>query len=198
MKKIIIVVLILILAMLCLTSCDQPTDFGKLNEMVSTKYLQMSIKVAINKSGEANGLVSDVVCLILSDTTKQVAYNLQEYATFDMDGDTITAPSEQIITKSGNVTIENGNVTSFTGDRVDYDFSNIGALNMTFSETCLANAKTADGTFTADITNISAFLGSDIVGATNAKVSVNVKTYSSITISYTANGSDVIITYTFG
>jgi hypothetical protein len=100
MKKIIIVVLILILAMLCLTSCDQPTDFGKLNEMVSIKYLQMSIKVAINKSGEANGLVSDVVCLILSDTTKQVAYNLQEYATFDMDGDAITAPSEQIITKS--------------------------------------------------------------------------------------------------
>lgn len=198
MKKIIIVVLILILAMLCLTSCDQSTDFDKLNEMVSTEYSQIAIKVTINKSGETTGLVNDISCIILNDTTKHISYKLQEYATIDMDGDTITMPSEQIVTKTGSVILEGGKVTSSTGDQVDYDFTNIGALNINFSDKCLANAKTKDGTFTADISDISAFLGSDIPGATNAKVSVNVKTYGAITISYTANGSDVTIGYTFG
>lgn len=198
MKKIIFVVVILLLATMCLTSCDQAVTYDKLNEMTDTKYSQMSIKVTVNKSGETSGLVNDIVCLILNDTTKQVAYTLQEYATFEMDGNTITAPSKQIITKSGTATIENGKVTSSTGDSVDYDFTNVGALNMTFSETCLANAQTKDGTFTADISDLNAFLGSDIAGAENAKVSVNVKTYGSITISYTANGSDVVITYMFG
>lgn len=196
MKKIVFVVVILLLATFCLTSCDQSTEYDKLNEMVSQSYQQVTIDVTVKKSGEADGLVHNIVCLSINDTTKHVAYTLQEYATFDVNGDTITAPDEQIVTKSGTAILDNGKVTTQTGDQVDYDFANVGKLNMNFNKACLSNSVVDGKNFTADVSNVALFLGNDIPGATNVKVSVDVQKYNSITLSYTANGSDITITYT--
>lgn len=197
MKKIVFVVVILLLATFCLTSCDQqPTQYDLLNEMVSKNYSQVSINVMVTKIGDTCRLESSIKCTNVSDNAKLIEYTLQEYATFDVNGDTITAPDEQIVTKSGTAILDNGKVTTQTGDQVDYDFANVGKLNMNFNKSCLSNSVVDGKNFTADVSNVALFLGNDIPGATNVKVSVDVQKYNSITLSYTANGSDITITYT--
>lgn len=198
MKKIIYIILVLILATLCFASCQQTSDFDKLNEMAYADHSQVSIGITVTKSGETQSLVHNIVVLYLNETTKHVAYTLQEYALFDIEGDTITIPSQQIITKNGAVTLENGKATDVTGDQVDYDFSSVGLPGMNFNDVCLENFKTENGTFSADISNMTLFLGKNIPNATNAKVYVNMQTLQSITLSFTVDGSDVTIVYTLG
>ncbi|MBO5867159.1 MAG: hypothetical protein J6Q55_03835 [Clostridia bacterium] len=196
MKKIIILVLVLILATLCFASCLQTDEYAKLNEISKKTYSQVKIDITVQKTGEQSKLVSNIVCININDDMQQIAYVLQEYAQIDINGDTLTMPTNQIVTKTGTVVLEGGKVSEHTGDQVEMDFSNVADLNMTFEDAYLSNAKTENGVFTADIFTLVGFWGRDVKGATNIKVAVNVETYKSITISYTANGSDVTIVYT--
>ena len=199
MKKIIIVILILILATLCLTSCNETSNYDKLNEMVNKVYSQVMIDVTVKNAENGTQLVSQIVSISTNDTTKQVAYVWQEYANFDVNGDTITAPSQQIVTKNGTVIYVNGQQDSITGEEPPHDLTKLGnKLYFSFGPFALTNEKTENGMFSADVTSQFMFLGTEIPGATNVKVSVNAQTYKSITLSYTANGSDVVITYTLG
>ncbi len=199
MKKIIFVMVILLVATLCLTSCDLTggDQYQKLNQMVNKSYSQVKMEVSVKKSGESIGLNSVIVCDIArSDDVKTVQYNLQEYASIDVNGDTITLPSQQIVTKSGSVILSNGEVISQTGDQVGLNFAKVGKITMNFVSVYLSNVKTENGIFSADVTNVIGFLGRDIFGATDVKVSVDVQTYKSITLSYVVNSSDVTIVYT--
>ena len=196
MKKTILVVLVLILAMLCLTSC-QDGKYAELNQISKNNYNQVQIDVTAQKSGESSALVSSFKVLN-ADKTKQIEYALQEYAKFDVNGDQISAPESQIVTKTGTVVVENGQITSQTGDQTSLDFAKIGELNFNFSDSCLFGAQTANGIFTAHVTSLTKFCGQNISGASNVKVTVDVQTFKTITLSYTANGSDVTIVYTLG
>ena len=196
MKKTILVVLVLILAMLCLTSC-QDGKYAELNQISKNNYNQVQIDVTVQKSGESSALVSSFKVLN-ADQTKQIEYSLQEYAKFDVNGDQISAPEIQIVTKTGTVVVENGQVTSQTGDQTNLDFAKIGELNFNFSDSCLFGAQTANGIFTAHVTSLTKFCGQNISGASNVKVTVDAQTFKTITLSYTANGSDVTIVYTLG
>ena len=196
MKKTILVVLVLILAMLCLTSC-QDGNYAELNQISKSNYNQVQIDVTVQKSGESSALVSSFKVLN-ADKTKQIEYSLQEYAKFDVNGDQISAPESQIVTKTGTVVVENGQITSQTGDQTNLDFAKIGELNFNFSDSCLFGAQTANGIFTAHVTSLTKFCGQNISGASNVKVTVDAQTFKTITLSYTANGSDVTIVYTLG
>ena len=199
MKKIIIVVLILILAMLCLTSCEQSIDYSQLNQMATKTYSQITMDITVQKGDDVK-LQSKIICISEDETSREIAFNIQEFATIDVDGDTITLPSQQIVTKSGNITFANGQVSVWDGDKVNYDFSNIGnKLGMLFSEHTLANAKVEDGMFKADVVNAFLFFGRDIAGAKSICVKVDIETYKCITVAYVAsNGSNVKIVYTLG
>lgn len=196
MKKTILVVLVLILAMLCLTSC-QDGKYAELNQISKNNYNQVQIDVTVQKSGESSALVSSFKVLN-ADKTKQIEYSLQEYAKFDVNGDQISAPESQIVTKTGTVVVENGQITSQTGDQTNLDFAKIGELNFNFSDSCLFGAQTANGIFTAHVTSLTKFCGQNISGASNVKVTVDAQTFKTITLNYTANGSDVTIVYTLG
>ena len=196
MKKIFFVILILILATLCFASCAEIGEYAKLNQISKNNYSQVRVDITVQKSGEQSKLVSNIVCINVDQTTQTVAYVLQEYAKIGVEGDTITLPDQQIVTKSGTVTLQNGVVTSQQGDQTTFDFANMGKLRFTFRDSYLANARTENGIFSAYVTNTTGFFGQSISGATNVKVAVDVNTYKSITISYTANGSDVTIVYT--
>ncbi len=196
MKKIIFVVLILILAMLCLTSC-QDGNYAELNQISKNSYNQVKIDITVSKSGDSSALVSSIKVLN-SDATKQIEYSLQEYAKFDVNGDQISAPEAQIVTKTGTVVLENGQIKSQAGDQANLDFAKIGELNFNFSDSCLFGAQTTNGIFTAHVTNLTKFCGQNISGATNVKVTVDVQTYKSIILAYTVDGSEVTIIYTLG
>ena len=196
MKKTILVVLVLILAMLCLTSC-QDGKYAELNQISKNNYNQVQIDVTVQKSGESSALVSSFKVLN-ADKTKQIEYSLQEYAKFDVNGDQISAPESQIVTKTGTVVVENGQITSQTGDQTNLDFAKIGELSFNFSDSCLFGAQTANGIFTAHVTSLTKFCGQNISGASNVKVTVDAQTFKTITLNYTANGSDVTIVYTLG
>ena len=196
MKKTILVVLVLILAMLCLTSC-QDGNYAELNQISKNNYNQVQIDVTVQKSGESSALVSSFKVLN-ADKTKQIEYSLQEYAKFDVNGDQISAPESQIVTKTGTVVVENGQITSQTGDQTNLDFAKIGDLSFNFSDSCLFGAQTANGIFTAHVSSLTKFCGQNISGASNVKVTVDAQTFKTITLNYTANGSDVTIVYTLG
>lgn len=196
MKKTILVVLVLILATLCLTSC-QDGKYAELNQISKNNYNQVQIDVTVKKSGENSALVSSYKVLN-ADTTKQIEYSVQEYAMFDINGDQISAPESQIVTKTGTVVLENGKVSSQTGDQTNLDFAKVGAINFNFSDSCLYGAQNVNGVFTAHVTSLTKFCGQNVSGATNVKVSVDTLTYKSITLTYTVDGSDVTIVYTIG
>ena len=196
MKKTILVVLVLILAMLCLTSC-QDGKYAELNQISKNNYNQVQIDVTVKKSGENSALVSSFKVLN-ANTTKQIEYSVQEYAMFDINGDQISAPESQIVTKTGTVVLENGKVASQTGDQTNLDFAKVGAINFNFSDSCLYGAQNVNGVFTAHVTSLTKFCGQNVSGATNVKVSVDTLAYKSITLTYTVDGSDVTIVYTLG
>ena len=123
MKKTILVVLVLILAMLCLTSC-QDGKYAELNQISKNNYNQVQIDVTVKKSGENSALVSSFKVLN-ADITKQIEYSVQEYAMFDINGDQISAPESQIVTKTGTVVLENGKVASQTGDQTGLRLSSL-------------------------------------------------------------------------
>ena len=169
----------------------------KLNQISKSNYNQVQIDVTVQKSGESSALVSSIKVL-KADKTKQIEYSLQEYAKFDVNGDQISAPESQIVTKTGTVVVENGQITSQTGDQTNLDFAKIGELNFNFSDSCLFGAQTANGIFTAHVTSLTKFCGQNISGASNVKVTVDAQTFKTITLNYIANGSDVTIVYTLG
>lgn len=196
MKKTILIVLVLILATLCLTSC-QDGEYAELNQISKNSYNQVQIDVTVKKSGENSALVSSIKVLN-ADATKQIEYSLQEYAEFDINGDTISAPESQIVTKTGTVVLENGQITSQTGDKTNLDFAKVGNINFNFSSSCLFGAQNTNGIFSAHVTNLTKFCGQNISGASNVKVVVDTQSYKSITLSYTVDGSEVTILYTLG
>lgn len=202
MKKIIFVIAVLLCAILCLTSCNLiPTigtpqaSYETINQLVKSNHSKLTIDVTTKPAGQNDGIVSQIVCTKVSETTNFVKYSIQQYATIDVDGETITLPENQIVTKAGSATFSNGQKTDSSGDQVDFDFSAIDKINLSFNADNFANAKFEGDSFTADVTNVKAFLGKDVQGVTNGKVSVNV-TEGVITLSGTANGSDVTIVYT--
>ncbi len=200
MKKIIFVIAILLCATFCLTSCDLvPTDtdvsYDAINQMIKADYSKLTIEITTKPTGESDGIVSEIICTNVSKTCALVDYIIQQYAIIDVDGDTITMPDSQITTKRGSVVLTDGKVTSSTGDEVDFDFANIDKINLVFNADNFANTNFNGADFSADVTNVKGFLGKDVQGVTNAKVSVNV-TDCVVTISGTANGSDVTVVYT--
>ena len=200
MKKIIFVIAILLCATFCLTSCELvPTvtdvSYDTINQMINADYSELKIEINAKPTGESDGIVSEIICRNVNETSKLITYSIQQYATIDIDGDTITMPDNKIVTKTGYAMVNNGAVTSNSGDKVDFDFSAIDKINLVFSADNFADAKFIDTVFTADVTNVKAFWGKDVQGVTNAKVSVNVTDWV-ITLSGTANGSDVTVVYT--
>ena len=65
MKKIIYIILVLILATLCFASCQETSDFDKLNEMAYADHSQVSIGITVKKSGETQSLVHNIVNIII-------------------------------------------------------------------------------------------------------------------------------------
>lgn len=202
MKKIIFVIAILLCATFFLTSCDllpsntsTKASYETINKMIKADYSKLKIEINTKPTGESDGIVSEIVCTNANETNKLITYSIQQYATIDVDGDTITMPDNKIVTKTGTVVVDNGEVTSNLGDKVDFDFSAIDKINLVFSADNFENANFNGANFTADVTNVKAFLSKDVQGVTNAKVSVNVADCV-ITLSGTANGSDVTIVYT--
>lgn len=201
MKKIIFVIAILLCATFCLTSCDlipvgtTDVSYQTINKMINSNYSKLAIEITTKPAGESDGVVSKIDCISINDSVKMVSYSIQQYAIINVDGDTITLPESQIVSKDGSVVITNGDVTTQQGDKVDFDFSAIDKLNISFSDKNLSNVTKKNGVLTANVTDVSAFLGVQIQGVTNAKVSADVVN-NVITLSGTANGSDFTVVYT--
>lgn len=201
MKKIIFVIAILLCAIFCLTSCDLipvgsvDVSYEAIHQMITADYSKLTIEITTKPAGESDGIVSKIEYLSVNDSVKMVNYSIQQYAKIEVDGDVITLPESQTTTKKGSVMLTNGNVTNSTGDEVDIDFDGIDKLNLSFNDQNLSNVTKKNGVLTANVTNVSAFLGMQIQGVTNAKVSADIVNRV-ITLSGTANGSDVTIVYT--
>lgn len=201
MKKIIFVIAILLCATFCLTSCDLipvgsvDVSYEAIHQMITADYSKLTIEITTKPAGESDGIVSKIEYLSVNDSVKMVNYSIQQYAKIEVDGDVITLPESQTTTKKGSVMLTDGNVTNSTGDEVDIDFDGIDKLNLSFNDHNLSNVTKKNGVLTANVTNVSAFLGMQIQGVTNAKVSADIVNRV-ITLSGTANGSDVTIVYT--
>ncbi len=200
MKKLITIVVLLLSLLVVFSACDgllnpaTTVDFAKINQMVTEKHSKVQIDVSVVKTDATDVcLNSAFTCTYNDDSSILVQYRLEQFNLIDVNN----MPTEAKSVKQGSVTVKDGVVSNQTGEVVDVDFSAIAQPKITFSDSNLANGKVQNGIYTADVISISALMGSNVVGATNIKVSVNINALNSCQVSYQVNGSQVTLDYTF-
>ena len=148
----------------CLSACDnsgnQPSGgsasdgYDTLNAMLSANYSQITLTVT-DTFDERTSLKSEYA-INYSDSGITVNYTVEQFAEMDLNN-----PSADIkVTLSGEAKIEDGVVTVVSGDDVNLSAS-IARVGLVFKKEYFNNAVLSNVLFRADVTNPSAFLGSE-------------------------------------
>lgn len=183
-------------AVCCFGACAKNTDNGgndeydALNTMLKADYSQIALTVT-NTYDEDTSLKSEYT-ITYSDTQITVKYSVEKFVEISLDN-----PSAEVkTTLTGVAIIKDGDIT-FTGDDAGIT-ADIAYPGLTFKKSYFKNAQYADMYLIADVTNASAFLGSQLK-CTDMKVkAIFLDVFHEIQISYVSEiGSKVEYAYTF-
>lgn len=160
-------------------------DYAFLNEMLKGSYSQIVLTVENDFDGDT--LTSRYTIAYGESIT--VTYTVEEFA--------LLSSAEEIVTKSGKVTIAGGEVISTEGDDIGIS-ADVATLPFEFKESYFENAELGGNFFNADVEDAVGFLGRQIV-CTEMTVQANFGDgFSSLTIGYRASADErVKATYTF-
>ena len=185
MKRIVYILVILSLVLSLAACTDEITVYDRLSllSMRSYECITMNVKTTTNGvSLESSYTVSD----------GSVIFSVERLNPFSADSEDMKSKIQ------GIATVVDGVVTQLDGVPVELPSYTtlLGAFN--FKEDYFANAKETETSFSADITNLSDFIGNELT-AQFAKIVVNYDTLSfeSIVITYSTQSSYVVITYEF-
>jgi len=131
-------------------------------------------------------------------TANKVDYSIEQLNFLPSDGNLENVSPDYKTTIQGSATIENGKVTKLDDEAVnlpEYDELK-GAFD--FKESYFKNIQTESGKFTADVVNVSAFIGTDkSISDMKIVVEYNDMTFQKVTITYTTSNSSVTTVYGF-
>jgi hypothetical protein len=126
-------------------------------------------------------------------TETLISYNIDVFNSLSLGED-----NEFIITKSGEAFIENGEITSFNGDAVEIPEYETLVGKFTFRENNFKNAEITESTFSADVIDLGALLGTESSAkAGKIYLEFTLKKITKITLSYTESGAFVSAVYEF-
>jgi len=203
MKKIIISVILMIALLMSFVACDKGnTDNEQSPENETTVYdtLNKLSKQSYNKIKlNITTLTGDIELKAnYTLTANKVDYSIEQLNFLPSDGNLENVSPDYKTTIQGSATIENGKVTKLDDEAVnlpEYDELK-GAFD--FKESYFKNIQTESGKFTADVVNVSAFIGTDkSISDMKIVVEYNDMTFQKVTITYTTSNSSVTTVYGF-
>ncbi len=131
-------------------------------------------------------------------TSGDVSYSVEQLNLLPTDGNFANISPEYKTTLKGTALIENGKITKIDGDAVnipEYDELK-GAFD--FKESYFADVKISNGEFSADVTSVSKFIGTDKnISGLKIEVEYNDSAFEKITLTYKTANSTVTTVYEF-
>ena len=190
MKRILVALFLILSFVICLPSCteviEENPEFARFNEMFSTRFENYTITVsATNPDSLLTATETYVVNTVNGERT--VAYRIETFNLFEIDGESITVPDNYIAVTEG----------VYVGE--DAMNSKYDVPTFKFSNTCLTPDIIKSDVLCAYITSLNTFMGLN-VPATDAAVIVSVRNNVAdyIQISYRDSANNYIhITYAF-
>ena len=196
MKKVFFVSIAFVLALVCLVACGKtdpkPTELQlqKLTDALSADYSAVDVNIKTTVDGtELEGVFN-----VTFGEQTALHYSYQKLNELDING-----------SNDGFVSVVEGDAV--ISDDVVTDGENslnlsevaIGFTGFSFKTAFFASAQQSDNQFDADVTNPQGFLGKGDFAATNMHVHAVLANgaFVKLTLSYTASGTDVEVTYIF-
>lgn len=188
MKKPILMLAAVGAAACCFGACGESYDeYATLNEMLNADYSQVVLTVT-NTFDERTSL-SSVYTIKYFGVTVTVEYAVEQFTKIDASLD---GPAEDVITTlTGEMIIQGGVVTSRDGDDVNLT-AEVAYIGLEFKEEYFANVELTGNYLKAEVTNASAFLGSQLT-CTDMKVYATfIEVFNEITVTYTSESGSLV------
>ena len=117
---------------------------------------------------------------------------------FGEEGGGFTVPADRKTTYEGSATLSGGKVSSVTGDPLDLPAEMLSAETFDFSEENFTAVTERTGSFSAKVVRVEAFLGRAVTAeGMEVKVLYSSGRFTSMTVSYSANGAEILLSYRF-
>ena len=190
MKRILLAIVLILSLVICLPSCGEKEipenpEFARFNEMFQASFENYVITVC---STSASGYqLNNEYIITTADGVRSVAYTVETLNEIVVDGDLMEIPESFKNIEQGIYDAEISASSSFDVPKFNFSYK------------CIKSDIITPQSFSAQITSLAGFMGSDI-NATNAEFSISYSDNvpSSIEISYvTEENVTVIITYSF-
>lgn len=195
MKKFILILAMVCVAVCCLGACGKSESdsdsYDSLDEMMKMSYSQ--IDVSVTDTFDENTSLTNEYRIRYSGERITVTYAVEKFSAFELDG---PLPDFKT-TLRGEAVIENGAIVSVNGDEVDIPLT-VTKPGFTFKKKYFSDAKLTGAYFIADVKEPNRFFDTDLP-CTNMKVKATfLEVLHDIRITYTsASGSEVEYKYMF-
>lgn len=194
MKKQILMLTAVCAAACCLGACGEPYDeYATLNDMINADYSQ--VVLTVTDTFDEHTSLSSVYTIKYSGVTVTVEYEVEKFTKIDASLD---GPAEDVITTlTGVMVIEGGVVTSRDGDDVCLT-AEVAYIGLEFKKEYFANAELTGNFLRAEVTDASAFLGSQLTCTDMRVYATFIEVFNEINITYiSGSGSFVEYDYIF-
>lgn len=199
MKKSILTIAGVCAAACCFAACEgsannnvtESSKYDNLNEMLNKNYSQ--IVLTVKDTFDEDTYLTSEYTIKYSDSTVTVTYSVEKFTELSLDN-----PSAEVkTTLIGEIEIKNGTAVLISGIDINLT-ADIAEVGLTFKEEYFENTTLTDMTLQADVTNVSAFVGSQL-SCTDMKVKATfIEMFYNINITYTSeSGSFVEYSYIF-
>ena len=187
---------VLLISAICAFACalsacgkKEVNAYDKLNSMLDASYSQITISID-NTYTEEEITLESVYMLIYSQSEITVQYKVERFAEFTLENPTTDVKT----TYQGTAVIVGGIISG--GSEVGLT-ADIADLSLEFKEAYFENITLDSGSLTADVKDVSAFLGTELV-CTGMKVEAKFSdVLESITVTYSQSGHEVVYSYIF-
>lgn len=164
--------------------------YDALNEMFAAHYSEIVLTVT-DTFDEDTSLTSVYTFSYPSAENVVIHYTVESFGEISLDGGT------EKVTRTGTALITDGELILTTGDDIGIPES-FAKKGLTFRAEYFGNAQLTETAFSADVTNVSAFLGCELA-CSDMKVSASfADAFENLTVSFAAaDGSAVEFCYEF-
>lgn len=198
-KKIYLTVLCVIMALISLCGCSliqEVTDvYAELNKMAEVTYTKFTVDVASTMNGSELKSRYEVS---ISGNTSNISYSYEKLNTFEIVEGELIAPEEYKTVKTGTLVVKGDKIIEQNGEKIDISVDKITSPKLTFEKSYFRNVSDEKGNFSADVTNVSGFIGKEIkCSDMSTTIKYSNGKFTSVTISYTSEkGANIVIRYT--
>ncbi|MCM1194846.1 MAG: hypothetical protein NC099_00840 [Corallococcus sp.] len=201
-KKLICLLLVLLLALVCLSACEQndAVRLTEINRLLRLDYSEIEIEVLTEIENNVQ-LEGKYKVTRLSNGDTKVEYKYESINDFEIENGVITAPDEFKSVYTGTAIVRNGVVAEHNGAEIsDGDITKYATFSLTLRNSCFRKTNVNTNRFQAFVANgkEKELFGEDFDG-NDARIAVEFtdKAITMMEITYYRSGAKVTAYYVF-